>query len=64
MKNAQISKLEKQFDIRIFDYVKFSGEGYKCSFKFVYSPEPGMNTTRALIVRRNETMEQAITRTM
>jgi hypothetical protein len=62
MKNSQISKLEKQFDISIFDYVQFSGNGYKCSFKYVSSPEPGINRTRCVIVRRSETIEQAISR--
>jgi hypothetical protein len=54
MTNTAISRLNKKYDVVIFNQVKFSG-AYKMSFDILTNFGMG-----SVIVKRNETMSQVI----
>ena len=55
MTNTAISRLNKKYDVVIFNQVKFSG-AYKMSFDM----HTNFGTATGIIVKQNETMSQVI----
>lgn len=60
-KNKFLTKLEKQFNITIYNFQYFTGSSYKSGFTMIYNKEnDNTNYTGNIVVKTNETYQEAI----
>lgn len=64
MKNrAFLTKLEKQFDVSIFNFQYFSGDSYKAGFSMIYNDSKSNNDyTANIVIKADETYAEGIER--
>ena len=60
MTPAYKKKLEKQFDISIFNFTHFSGNYAKAGFSFIYSPNLQENREFRVMVKAKESYARVI----